>query len=58
MKKTIKIPWNDFVDFGLHRLRQKYPISQNALPKFMISHGTEPDAENYSIPDYVEIEID
>lgn len=56
MKKTIKIPWDEFVAIAEVVLKQRYKTV--GAPVFMKTYGTEPDAECYEIPAYVEIEIE
>lgn len=55
MKKTIKIPWSEFVGYAMDTVEMKYPGAE--APIFMKGGGYEPDYEVYDIPEYVEIPI-
>jgi hypothetical protein len=56
MKKTIKIPWKEFVELAVARIHEQHPTT-GSEPKFMSTHGYEGDSEIYDTPSYVEIEI-
>lgn len=55
-KKTIKIPWEEFVSEAVLKLCEKYKLIGN--PVFMVDRGGyEGPHECYDTPTYVEIEI-
>lgn len=55
MKKTIKIPWSEFMSYAMEVVESKYPGAEN--PVLMKSGSYEGDRECYDIPEYVEIEL-
>ena len=58
MRKSIKIPWEDFVKIAMDNLGDKYKgLVFVGEPTFMKTYTYESDGECYEIPKYVEIEI-
>ena len=56
MKKTVKIPWTEFLEKAMDSYRGTFPgCGEPVLMKS--TTGYEPDSECYQTPDYVEFEI-
>lgn len=57
-KKTVKIPWEEFVSYAMAEVGKSFRPTETP-PSFMIkSHGYDSDHECCETPDYVEIEIE
>lgn len=55
MKKTVKIPWTEFVEKAMDTYRGTF--AGCGEPVFMKASPGYADSQCYEIPDYIEIEI-
>lgn len=57
-KKTIKIPWGDFIEMGMSKIKETYPIIVIGTEiAFMKTRNPSSDDSCYELPDYIEVEI-
>lgn len=57
-KKTIKIPWNDFIKMGMAKIEEMYLITVIGTEiAFMKTRSQSSDDSCYELPDYIEVEI-
>jgi hypothetical protein len=55
MKKTIRIPWVEFLGYAMDTVESKYPGATNPVLRKTTSY--EGDMDCYDLPEFVEIEI-
>lgn len=55
MTKTVKIPWDMFIETAVNQFAMTHPGAKN--PQFMRVNGYSGDSNICEIPDYVEMEI-